>query len=801
MTQQDDFLDRLQSAFNIEADEHLQAISAGLLDLEKSPVTARIPEMISTIFREAHSLKGAARAVNLAEIEVICQAIEGVFSLWKRTEVTPSAALLDPLHHAVNTLTKLLPSSGNAAAHVSKEEISNLLADLGTLGGEGPAAPYEAFSLPPDDEIAADEQVVPMGDEASSVSTMSSPEPITPHIRDSASTESRPNPSKRPLSETLRISTFKLDALLLKTEELLAAKLTVDQRSADLRSIMGTLHSWEKEWGKISSDLQLYRRARGSDASGAGASAGLNPDSGPLLPLAAGKVMDFLDWNQNLIGLVQSRLGGVSKAADQDRRSTARMVDSLLEDAKKLMMLPFSTLLAVFPKLVRDLSRDEGKEVELVIHGGEVEIDKRILEEMKDPLIHLVRNCVDHGIEIPSKRTEANKPPRGTIEIRVSQVEGNKVEILIVDDGAGINPHAVRTAAIRQGTVSSEDARKLTDREAIRLAFEPEVSTSPIITEISGRGLGLAIVKEKVERLGGRVEVETHVNVGTSFRLLLPLTLATFRGILTQSGGQTFVVPTASVDRVARIRRDDIKTVENRETIRLTDRTISLVRLDDVLQLPRVPDHDDDTYLSVIVLGIGDSRIAFSVDAVLNEQEVLVKPLGKPLLRVRNIAGATVLGSGKAVLILNVMDLMKSAAIWKAAPSLSREAAASPAATRRSVLVVEDSITARMLIKNILESAGYGVKTAVDGMDAFAILRSENIDLVVSDIEMPRMNGFDLTSRIRADKRLADLPVVLVTALASQEDRERGVDVGANAYIVKSNFNQSNLLDVVRQLV
>jgi len=353
---------------------------------------------------------------------------------------------------------------------------------------------------------------------------------------------------------------------------------------------------------------------------------------------------------------------------------------------------------------------------------------------------------------------------------------------------------------VRRGAISQEEADRLGEGESLALVFRPDVSTSPIITEISGRGLGMDIVKTKVERLGGRVDIKTRVGAGTTFRLLLPLTLATFRGILVRSADQHFVVPTISVDCVVRVKPEDIKTVENREALKLNGKAVSFVRLSDVLELPGVAaEAAGGQWAPVVVLASGGKRIAFQVDAVVNEQEVLVKPLGMPLVRVRNISAATVLGTGKAVPILNVDDLMKSAARSRAGLAAAQATAAPP--RRASIIVAEDSITARMLLKNILESAGHRVKTAVDGLDALTALKIEDFDLVVSDVEMPRMDGFELTSKIRADARLAELPVILVTALASREHRERGVDVGADAYIVKSSFDQSDLLDAVRRLL
>jgi two-component system chemotaxis sensor kinase CheA len=474
------------------------------------------------------------------------------------------------------------------------------------------------------------------------------------------------------------------------------------------------------------------------------------------------------------------------------------MVNSLLHDVKEMHMLPFSSLLDPFPRLARELARDQGKHVELVTRGGEIEIDRRILEEIKDPMIHLLRNCVDHGIEKQAVREQKGKPPHGTITIAVTHDDSRKVEILFADDGAGIDIERIRAAAGRLGHVSAEQIDKLDERELFALIFQSGFSTSPIITDISGRGLGLAIVREKVDRLGGTIAVETRPDAGTTVRIVLPLTLATFRGVLVRAGDQLFIIPAASVERVTRVTGPEIRTVENRETIPLDGQTVSLVWLSDVLELPRAKGATAEN-AQVVVLGLGAGRIAFRVDAILFEQEVMVKGLGRQLARVRNVAGASVLGTGQVVAVLDVPDLMRSAT--KAVAPVTFSADTEDAATRRSILVVEDSITARTLLKNILEAAGYEVTTAVDGVDAFTTLKTGAFDLIVSDVEMPRMDGFDLTARVRADKQFSGLPVVLVTALESREHRERGIDAGANAYIVKSSFDQSNLLDVVRRLI
>ena len=783
---ENNFLKKLRATFKIEADEHLQAISSGLLELKNKPDIQKQAAIMETIFREAHSLKGAARAVNLTDIEAVCQAVETVFSALKRKEIDPSPELFDTLHKAIDTIADLVSSSDRKETVPGKDAVSEIRRQLACLtAGEHASAPESEAPTPRQDAVP-----VTLKEQVPEDNGGGMPESEVCDAIPSALQFAEEKPA---LPETVRISTAKLDSLLFQAEEMLSLKLMAAQHAADIRDTKVLLDSWQKEWAKIYPEMRearqiTERKEQQNDT--------LQTDS--QLDI----MKTVFDRNQGHMQSLEGKLADLTASIEYERRSINGMVDNLLQDMKEALLLPFSFMLEVFPRFVRELSRDQEKEVELVLRGGDTQIDRRILEEMKDPLIHLVRNCIDHGIEKPKEREKNQKPRHGTITMAISNVNGHQVEILFSDDGRGIDPIIVKKAAVERGVVSKDEADKLNDQEILSLIFRSDVSTSPIITDISGRGLGLAIAQDNVEKLGGRISLETRLRTGTSLHIVLPLTITTFRGVLVRTSDQLFMIPTSSVQQAVRIKQDEIKTVENRETIQLNGHVVPLVRLDTVLELPQNRNHGQNPeFIPALVLGSAEKRIAFRVDKVLDEQEALLKSFGRQLSRVRNVTGATVLGSGRVVPVLNVPDLMKSA--LKESATLPREIVAKgeSAEKEKNVLVVEDSITSRMLLKNILESAGYQVKTAVDGIDAYTTLRTEEFDLVVSDVDMPRMNGFGLTAKIRSDRKLAELPVVLVTALGSKKDRERGIDVGADAYIVKSSFDQSNLLEVIQRLV
>jgi two-component system chemotaxis sensor kinase CheA len=555
---------------------------------------------------------------------------------------------------------------------------------------------------------------------------------------------------------TIRVDTARLDALHTRAEDLLAAKLAVIERAREAQAMVETLDRCRAQAERSGAVQPLVRQAEGQ----------------------ARRLLRTLVAHQ---------------------RSLGASVDGLQEEARRLRMMPASAVLDAFPRMVGEMARAQGKEVDWSAHGAELELDRKVLETVKEALIHLVRNAVDHGIERPEERERQGRPRRGRVAVTFAPLEGRRVEVRVEDDGAGIDPAGIRAAAVRARLRSPEEAEALPDEAALNLIFSSGLSTSPVITDLSGHGLGMAIVRDRVERLGGRVFLETRRGAGTTVRMVLPASVATFRGLLVRAGRQPFLLPLDALERALRLAPNQVESAGGREAIRWEGRAIPFARLARVLG--RTQAEGNDGPRPCLIVASGGERAALLVDEILGEHEVLVKELRPPLVRVRHVAGAGLLGSGELALILRPADLSRAAREATSASPGATPAKAAEESRPSAVLVVDDSITTRTMEKNLLEAAGYKVQVAADGIEAWSALKTERFDLVVSDVDMPRLNGFDLTSRIRADPDLADLPVVLVTALESREDKERGIEVGANAYVIKSGFDQSKLLDIVGRLV
>jgi two-component system chemotaxis sensor kinase CheA len=763
---QEEFLRELLADFMIEAAEHHQAIITGLLELEKDQDNESRQKLVEMTFREIHSLKGAARAVNLIDIEQLCQGLESVFSLLKQQAIDVSKLFFDTFHDALDLLEQYLDDLANQTKTASVDKAILILTQVQELckGSVLPAStPLKAFGekgvyTPIQLENDSSPTYKPIGfiDNAGQISRdlQRKKNELSEKVPKQVE-QNTPTIDHSGAKDTVRISIAKLTELLIQAEELITS-----------RSMLGY-------------DLRELNR----------------------IGKQTGNKNKQLNVQDDQITTVNQDIQVLIKNMDQHYRILNRTVDDLLFNIKNTLLLPFSNGLDWLPKFIRDLSHDLKKEIRFSVKGDEMEIDRRILEKIKVPLIHLVRNCIDHGIETTEKRLNNHKPPFGNVSLTITQQNNREVTLTLRDDGAGINREKVLQKSIKAGLVSSEQALKMSDHEVYSLIFNSGISTSPFITDLSGHGLGLAIVAENVTLLGGSISVESEEQKGTTFTIRLPITLLTFRGILIRIAEHHFVIPTKSVDRVMRIKSSEIKTIENKAMINVDSVVIGVVWLSKVLELSSVStlNFNNETF-HALILNAGQQRMAFIVDAILDEQEGVIKTLGSQLVSVCNVSGATLLGNGRIVPILNASELIEASinASVSFVESVDSDEEEKP---KQTVLVADDSITSRSLIRNIVESAGFKVKTAVDGFEAYKLLQEEYFELVISDVEMPRMNGFELTTKIRNDKNFSKLPVILVTALEQPSDKQRGMECGASAYIVKSSFEQSNLIEAIHRLI
>ncbi|MBN1446911.1 MAG: response regulator [Bacteroidetes bacterium] len=793
----EEFLLKLREAFAIEADEHCRTISKGLADLEQA-VEGETQPLLDMIFREAHSLKGAARAVNRGDVEALCQAMEGVFSIWKKDAASVLQEHFATLGDALVLLDELLasddersPASEPLATCI--ENIKQLISANRNPAGSASPPPCPFPEQRVDRPLPEYAKTASSNDGASSsaspqlappLSAMKT-EPRHPSVRTvGAGTEGAVSSSR----DTIRVPVSELEALYRQTEELTTVKFMIGRSASDLKLIVEQCREWLREYQKHrQQSLEKWDSIKGTVR-----------DTAYFIDQYE-RLLHFVKWSARQIeGMQTAVVKGI-----EDGRSTMyvmeSMSDSMLDQAKQLLLLPFAILTDTLHPMVRKLARDLEKRVRFTVQGEDIRIDKRILEALKDPMVHLLRNSLDHGIEDAGTRREREKPEEGNIRITISITRDNRIEVRIEDDGGGIDVEAVRQKAVQEGIVSSEEAEALTDRAVLDLIFHSGLSTSQIITDISGRGIGLSVVRENISALGGEIEVRSKRGEGSVFILSLPTSLSNARGVLVRSSGRMYIVPLQHVERGFMMHRENYSELDGIPVINHGERIVTVQRLENILQVPSVGQHEESSNASILLLKLGSELLGVEVDEILWEQDVVVKPLPPPVSRVISVAGASLLGTGELVPVLHIPDIFEMARRTFTHEPIDRTVAGERAS--RKLLIVDDSITSRVLLHDILMSSGYKVLTAVDGIDALTSLREEDFDLVVTDVEMPRMNGFELTESIRRDEKLHTLPVILVTGLESPEDRERGFDVGADAYIIKSSFDQSNLIEVIERLL
>jgi two-component system, chemotaxis family, sensor kinase CheA len=752
----DALIRRLMKTFLIELDEHVQALERDLLVLERNATAEVRAEVFRNLFRTGHSLKGAARSVNVDVLESVGHLLESIFAAAQGGVVSLDASLFDVLF----TTADAIRDTGRrleAGEDVSGGPLAMLLPRLkDACVGTAPVEPSSEASF----KLPIEEGVFPRTSTEVSVA------------RESSSSQR---------DAFVRVSAARLDRLIAYSGELRVARGRAAFRDADLDRLLNLSKQWQADWSAAEHSLHRLYRSRHEVLSAKG-----GQDSNP-----AKRIFEL--GQENLRRLTQ-QLGQLAGGLIADRKVLNQVATALEDEVIKARMVPFSDACEGLDRTARDLARESGKEVSLTIEGGDIEIDRSVVAGIKDALLHLVRNAVDHGIELPAGRLAVGKATCGRIALTAALRQG-RVEIVIADDGRGFDVDAIRAQVRKRGMEIPEDERAL-----VRMAFAPALSTSANLTEVSGRGIGLDVVKTAVEAQRGSYDVTFEAGRGSRIVLSVPLTLTKLPVLLAQVGGQTYAFDSAAVYALRRMGADDLRGVEGRDVLMVDGSPVPVFRLLDVLGQER-----DTRGVSgktpVVVVQEGAARVAFAVDELLAEQEVVVKDIGPRSQRIKNVSGATILPTGRVALILNVADLVQGTVGYAGSRALSEALAESPSEAKTRILVVDDSVTTRTLVKSILESSGYEVFDAADGMEAWQFLQDKSVDVVVSDVEMPRMDGFALTEAIRNSKRLQKIPVILVTALETEPDRMRGLDAGANAYLPKSGFDQTSLIQAIEQLV
>ena len=836
MLQPDEIQQELMAIFQPELEEHLETLNKGLMALERNPVEGERAELLSAVFRSAHSIKGAARAVGLEDIEAVAHRMEEALGQVRKHNSALLPAHADILLAAVDTIRDIMsthlrsetypPAQINAlferldgvTRDVESESATQQFANA-PVGEDAPSAP--AVQTPFESDLFA--PISPHEESAVARRTSEGTDTVAASRRGNAGQPSGlGQQSSAPSSasswnstsddiRSVRVSTGKLDTLMDNMGELLVARMRMGQLVEEVRQLQTQTAAWQKDWRKVRAQMTRLQRAETFHPRDAvvPSPAVPSPKSAPdsVSPSAA-LLNETLTTSDREIKAIKAELDLLLRRMSSDHNHLQIVTSDLQDSIRNMRMLPIATLFDFFPRMVRDLARERGKEVFLQTEGTNTEVDRQALELLKDPLTHLVRNAIDHGIEAPMQREVAGKPAHGILRLRAEQ-RGDRLVLELSDDGKGIDVKALRQAAVERGMLSAHEAAALSDEEALELMFRPGLTTAHKVSSISGRGVGMDVVRKNIEQLRGVIQVHTELGQGARFTMTLPLTLTTSNVLLVQTAGQVIALPLMNIERIMRVNSAQVGAIESKPAIHLDGRLLPLFDLAHLLELPGASAQQAERF-PVVIVGMADRRLAVRVDTLLSTQEVVIKPMGRQVRRVRNIAGAAVLGNGQVVLILNMADLMKTMQNRPAQPPPAVRAPSRPQARR--VLVVDDSITTRTLVKHILRNAEYDVVTAADGLEAWQML-SENEgtdqqvaqsllpDVIVSDVNMPKMDGFALTEAIKRDPRLARLPVILVTSLDSPEDRVRGMEAGADAYIVKSSFDQRELLETIERLI
>jgi two-component system chemotaxis sensor kinase CheA len=721
-----DIRQRLLATFQIEHRDHVEQIRSLLAMIEKTTVQPAGAEL-EEAFRRAHSIKGAARAVDLRPVEGLAHRLETLFS-----RIRQGVLLLDK--NVAGVVQQVLDAS---------EDCVSALGENRPTPGFGSA-------------LAAIERVLGIEPEAAGATGPETAAPV---------------PAFQPL-ETVRITARNFDGLLRSAGGLLTESQRQSQVTEHLKQMASQLAGIEKEADRV------RRLAVGPELS---------------------RIGFYLDSIQRQVRSLSKQAGSLRRLQQRSSFAMRQLGKQLQQDIWQARMAPGESLIEGYGKMVRDLARDESKEIEFRATSTGVHADRRVLEALKDPLMHVLRNAISHGIETPRERAAKGKSPMGLVTLRLD-TQGQRLTVSIQDDGRGVDLSRVVEVAVRQRILSEEDAALRTPQELARILFRAGFSTSRSVTDLSGRGMGLSVVHEAVRRLQGEVELRPAEGGGTSICLSVPLSISTHRLLLVTCAGEPFAIPIHGIERLHRIRLNSVQTMEGKPVIVLDGQPTPLFSLYQLLNLEQSTTSAQADVLWVMVLHSGSRRAAVAVDAFLRETDAVIQDLGAAAASDGLVSGGIVLEDGAVAFVLNLAELLDTSAHREAQP-LRRAAEPSPEQKIASILVVDDSMTTRTLEKSILEAHGYRVRVAVDGMEALDRLRVEKVDLVIADVQMPRLDGFGLLEAMKKDPNLSKIPVIVVTSLERAEDQERGLSLGADAYIVKQKFDQGELLATIRQIL
>jgi chemosensory pili system protein ChpA (sensor histidine kinase/response regulator) len=793
----DDLSPELVEAFSLEAEDHLRNISADLAALEQQTGDRGLMESIR---RSVHTLKGAAGAVGYKALAQLAHRMEDLLDLLYTGSQAPTPETISLLLDSTDALQDLAASQGSAAP--LQAALQNLYTRYNAnLAGSPTTRPAQPLSTR---ELLGEAPAIDLNELAAQ---QVEPGSTTTRLQ---SNGNKPTPYSS--GQVVRVPIERLDALVRLVSELVIARTTFEQRMTDFERTSKELLLSTERLRRVSATLETEY-----EVSALGGRSALLPVE-PAVSTAAGNQpalntygFDALEFDHYTefhrlsreltettsdINAIGHALVDLQGDFDSILARQGRLSSELQDKLMRVRMVPLATLTTRLQRAVRSVSKGQDKQVALEIEGEHIELDKTVLEEMADPLMHLLRNAVDHGIEPAALRQALGKAERGLVRLS-AYYEGSQVVIQVKDDGAGLEPQALRAAAINKGFVSSAEAAALSDEDLCALVFLPGFSTAGEVSEVSGRGVGLDVVKTSVHKLKGTLAVDSTPGQGTAFTIRLPMTLAVTRALLVRASGETFAIPLDAVTQILRLERDKLELVGQDQVVRLGSKVYPAQHISHILHLKQPPD-ENLLRLPVLTLKAGGKQIAMIVDQILGGREIVVKTLGSHLRRVPGITGATLMGDGRVILILNPADLIngpdQASHAWRNVHTpAGREAL--------NVLVVDDSMSVRRVVSNLVQSAGWQPSTARDGLEALETIQnaSRPPDVILLDIEMPRMDGYEFMATLRNQQAYHGIPIIVLTSRAGEKHRQKALELGASEYLVKP-YQDQQLLNCIQRL-